>query len=230
MRKSILFLLLAAIASNATYYWLKSDLAKQEPLFPARPVPPQAAPAVTPPPLETLGHGARMPTPEELEEEARYDEKQVELAGSWLNSPQTDKRVAGAEQLSAFPTPEAERILTGTLTLDFDPEVRKTAAQSLSVFRHPTDKAVAALLGALGDDDEEVQMAAFNTLIQIAGKLENGSASLRNLFTGLKNQAASRRTKAPTRRAINAFLQDQAPQPPGFGATPSKGGISRSGQ
>lgn len=215
MRKSVLFLLLAVIAANAAYYLLKSDWSERG----DSPPPPSAAPApvVVPPPLETLGHAARMPTPEELEEEARFDEMRVEEATSWLNSPQTDKRVSGAEQLSAFPTPSAEHSLINALAFDFDPEVR-TAAQSLSAFKQPTDKTVTALLAALEDDVEAVQMSALNTLMGIAGKMESGSEQSKKLFADLRQSAASRHAKVPTRKAILAFLKDQAPPARPFGS------------
>jgi hypothetical protein len=216
LRKSVLFLLLAGMAaSNAAYYLLKSELSK--PQEDAVPAPPPPAPAVQPPPPELLGHGARMPTPEELADEARYNDKQVELANTWLNSEDPHKRATGAEQLSAFTTPAAEQILINTLRLDFDPEVRKTAAQSLSAFKQPTDKAAAALLAALEDDSEEVQLAALNTLLGIAAKLENGSPRLKSLLGGMKSHAASRHVKASTRQSIRAFLKDQVQQP--FGAS-----------
>jgi hypothetical protein len=157
-----------------------------------------------------------MPTAEELDEEARYDEARVAEANAWLNSPLPDKRAAGAEQLSAFPTPSAEMILINTLKLDFDPEVRRAAAQSLSVFKQPTDNSVAALLAALVDDSEEVQLAAFNTLLVVAGKTENSSPRFKNIRSSMKSQASSRHMKNATRKALRAFLNDQ--ESPKFGA------------
>jgi HEAT repeat protein len=207
VRKSVLFLPLAAMAAaNAAYFLLQSDWSEPE----AQPAPAAAAPAV-PPPLETLGHGARMPTPEELEEEARYDEARVTEADTRLHSSQAEERVAGAEQLSAYPTPEAEQILGNALALDFDPEVRRTAAQSLSAFKKPAEKTVAALLAALEDESEAVQVGALDTLLGVAGKYENNSPQLKKLLAGLATQAASRRAKARTRRAVLAFLKDQEP-------------------
>jgi len=215
VRKSVLFLLLAGIiAANAAYYLLQSDWSERGDSPP--PPPAASAPVAAPPPPEMLGHAARMPTPEELEDEARYNESRVEEAGAWLNSQNTGKRVSGAEQLGAFPTPSAERILINALALDFEPEVRKAAAQSLSAFKPPSDKAVAALLAALQDDSEDVQLGALNALLGIAAKLENGSPRLKSLSAGLKSQAASRHVKASTRQAIRAFLKDQAV--PVFGA------------
>jgi hypothetical protein len=214
VRKSVLLLLLAAIVvANAAYYLLKSDWSEpaETPHLPTT----AAATAVAPPPMESLGHGARMPTAEELEEEARYDEARVAEANTWLNSPQPDKRASGAEQLSAFPIPSAEMSLINTLKLDFDPGVRRAAAQSLSAFKQPTDNSVAALLAALADDSEEVQLAAFNTLLVVAGKTENASPRFKNIISGMKSHTSSRHMKNSTRKAVRAFLKDQ--ESPKFG-------------
>lgn len=218
MGKTFLLLLLLAliIAGNVAYYLLRPELSGQEPDLPAAAA--KTAPAVVPPPLEALGQGARLPTPEELEEEARYDEAQVRQAGDWLHSPQASKRVTGAEQLSAYPTPEAERLLTEALALDFDPEVRKAAAQSLSTFKQPSAKAVDALLAALEDDDEGVQMGALNALLGIVDKMENGSARLKKTLAAMAKKAASRRTGALAKQALRAFLQDRQPPPRPLGA------------
>lgn len=207
MRKSVLFLALAAVvAANAAYFLLMPDWSAEEAEPPAPPA--AAAPAAEPPPLETLGHGARPPTPEELEEEAHYNDAQVAQANTQIHSQQTEERITGAEQLSAFPTPEAEQILSDALALDFEPEVRKAAAQSLSAFKNPTEKTRSALLAALGDDDEEVQIRALNTLLGIAAKWENHSPQMKKLRADLAAQAASGRTKPPVREAIRAFLKD----------------------
>jgi len=115
------------------------------------------------------------------------------------------------EQLSAFPTPESEQILVNTLGLDFDPEVRRAAAQSLSVFKQPSQKAVTALLTALQDDSEAVQMEALNALAGIAGRMENGSPPFKALLANLSYQARAKRMRSGVRRSLLAFLKDQQP-------------------
>ena len=214
MRKPVLLVLLllaAIIAANAAYYWFVAKLGEhgEEILLPAA-----NKPVIVPPPMDSLGHGARMPTPEELGDEARYNDQQVAKAGASLNDPAPEKRVRGVEQLSAFPTPESEQILSNTLRMDFDPEVRRAAAQSLSVFKQPTKEAVTALLAALQDDSEAVQREALTTLTRIAGGMENGSPAFKALLADLGNQARAKRMKPGVRQSLRAFLQDQ--QPSGF--------------
>lgn len=215
MRKSVLLLLLAMAiaAANTAYYLLAPGPSEPEP--PPPPPASKAAPPVVPPPLEMLGHGVRMPTPEELENEARYDDMQVTQANIWLNSPQPAKRLSGAQQLSAFTTPEAEQILADTLTLDFDPAVRQAAAQSLAAFKKTTDKTLAALLAALEDDSEEVQAAALNTLLGIEARMVNGSADMKKFFAALAKKTKSRRVKGPIRDALISFMKDQGSLPAG---------------
>jgi HEAT repeat protein len=210
MNKSLLLtvVLAAIIAANAAYFLLKHELSKQDESLPATAGP---KPAVVPPPMELLGQGARMPTPEERVDEAHYDDMQVAKAGEWVKSPQVERRIAGAEQLSAFQTPESEQILSSALTLDSEPEVRRTAAQSLAAFRQPAENTMASLLAALGDPDEKVQMSALNALMAYANRFENNSVPMKKLMASLKKFATSRRTTDLTRKAIRSFLKDQAP-------------------
>ncbi len=180
-------------------------------------MPPMAAtkPAVVPPPMETLGHGARMPTPQELEDEARFDEQQVNKANEWLSSPQVDRRIAGVEQLSAYQTPQSQKFLIHALSSDSDAQVRSTAAQSLTVFKEPSEDVVNALLSALEDVDASVQMSALNTLIGIANKMPSNSVLFKKILSGLKKQAGSRRVAVEVRNAASSFLKDQS-SPSGF--------------
>jgi hypothetical protein len=218
VRKSVLFLLilvLLAITANGVYFWYLSSINENEP---------ETTPTVTskptnvvPPPLEMMGQGARMPTPEELEDEARFTDQQVALATQWLNDSSIEKRVAGAEQLSAFPTPESEKALINTLGLDFDPEVRRSAAQSLAAFKQPSEMSVTALLTALQDDHESVQIEALNTLISFTGRMAAGSAPFKSLLSKLSVQAKTKQIKPNTRLALRAFLKEQQPLPPMMG-------------
>lgn len=58
-----------------------------------------------------MNGGASAPTPEQLKEEADMQKSQVETAGEWLHSPDMQQRVEGAEQLTAYPTRDAEKLL-----------------------------------------------------------------------------------------------------------------------
>ena len=217
-RVLILLLLAVAITSVTAYFSLKPGF--QEPQ-----ADPSASLAVretkmpVPPPMELLGHAARMPTPDELEDEARFRDTQVARVSEWLNSPDTEKRLAGVEQLSAYTTPESERILASTLLMDSDAEVRKTAAQRLSRFKPPGEDMVAALLTALEDDSEGVQLSALNTLQGIVARMPHGSPQANSVLASIKEIAAGRRSSALTRQAIVSLLNDQKISAfPAFGA------------
>ncbi len=144
-----------------------------------------------PPPMELLGHAARMPTPEELEDEAQFRDTRVARVSEWLNSPEAEKRRSGVEQLSAYTTPESERVLASTLLMDSDADVRKTVAQRLSRFKPPADDTVAALLTALEDDSEGVQLSALNTLQGIVTRMPHGSPQANSILASVEAIAAA---------------------------------------
>jgi HEAT repeat protein len=168
----------------------------------------------SPPPvdLSALAERAGNPlvlTPEQIEEDKRMDNEQVALASEWLRSIDPRQRIDGAEQLSAYPTAEAEILLVNALVTDIDPEVRSAAAQSLDAFERPTEKTLTALLIAVEDENEDVRMSALATLENIVAAEENGSARYKRILAGLKKKAASRRIPAETREAIRDFVRDQ---------------------
>ncbi len=153
-------------------------------------------------------------TAEQIEEDARIDAEQVALARQWLESADPEQRVDGAEQLAAYPTPDAEIVLIDTLATDPDPQVRSAAAQSLEEFEETTEQAIAALLAALQDESEEVQMSAWATLEGVVSEGEDDSARASQIIAGLKEKVTSPRLAADTREVILEFLQDQSPETP----------------
>jgi hypothetical protein len=152
----------------------------------------------------------RQPTPEEWEEERQYDREQALALAPDLHDPGAEKRIETAEQLGAFPSEEAEVLLIETLAGDPDPDVRVAAVQSLENFEHLRDETIAGLLGALEDENEEVRMSALTLLETRVSNEARSSVRYKKIVTGLKKKAVSRRTPAGTRRAIRAFLEDQA--------------------
>jgi HEAT repeat protein len=211
-------LLAAAIAFITAHYSVKPTLLDAEEDGSVSPVAKEFSGGALAPPPELLGHAARMPTPEELEDEAHFRDLKVARASEWINSPLAEKRLSGVEQLSAYPTPESQQILASTLILDVDPDVRKTAAQRLSRFKQPTDDTVAALLTALEDESEGVQMSALNTLQGMAARMQRASPQAKSLLASIKQIAASSRSAALTRQAMFSFLKDQEISPlPAFG-------------
>jgi len=151
-------------------------------------------------------------TPEEIEEEARIDEEQVAHAHEWLKSPDPRQRVAGAEQLSAYPTAQAKKLLVETLANDIDPEVRSTAARSLGFFKNPEAKTLDALLLVLeSDNEEEVRLNVLNTLEAYVGREPYGSKRTRYILNKLKQIAESGQLQSDAQTVLQSFLADQAP-------------------
>lgn len=207
-RVLILLLLAAAITAVTAYVFVKPGFQVPEADGSASLAEPETKMPV-PPPMELLGHAARMPTPEELEDEARFRDTQVARVAEWLNSTDAKKRLAGVEQLSAYPTSESERILASTLLMDFDAEVRKTAAQRLARFKLPAEETVAALLTVLEDENEGVQLSALNTLQGVLARTPQGSPQAKSLVASIKEIAAGRRAGALTRQAMLSLLKDR---------------------
>jgi len=94
---------------------------------------------------------------------------------------------------------------------DMEPEVRRIAAHSLAAFNEPMESTTAGLLAALQDDDENVQISAFNTLSTYVTRLEYNAKSMKSLLANLNAVASSRYAKATTKTAIRSFLADQKP-------------------
>lgn len=172
---------------------------------------PKPAGIPIPPPLEALGQGARLPTAQELEQEKSFYAQQGELAGRWLKSPDTKQRIIGAEQLSAYESPLSEQHLVDALGHDAVPEVRKTATQSLSVYKNLSDHAVSALLKALEDANESVRIATLNTLLSYALLINTDTHKTSQLLAKLREKVRSGRLNNDVRNSLQTFIKDQEP-------------------
>ena len=164
-----------------------------------------------PPPVEALGQGARLPTEQELGQEKNFNAQQVELAGQWLKSPDAQQRIIGAEQLSAYESPISEQHLVDALRHDAVPEVRKTAAQSLSSFKNLSEHAVSALLKALGDSNESTRIATLNTLFSYALLISTDPKKSAQLLARLREKRRSGHLNNDVRNSLQAFIKDQEP-------------------
>lgn len=158
--------------------------------------------------LQALSH--RQPTSAEWEEEMQYNREQALALGPDLHDSSVEKRIETVEQLGAFLSEEAEVLLVEALASDPDPDVRVAAEQSLGNFEHLEDKAIAGLLGALQDENEDVRMGALITLENLVSTEVRGSTRYKKIVAGLRKKALSRSTPAGIRRAIGVFLEDQA--------------------
>jgi hypothetical protein len=183
---------------------------------------PKSAGTAIPPPLEALGQGARLPTAQELEQEKKFNAQQVELASRWLKSPDAHQRIIGAEQLSAYDTPESEQYLAATLHYDADPEVRKTAAQSLSSFKNFSDPTIEALLEALGDTNESTRIATLYTVFSYALVISPDPKKSRELLTKVRGKVRSGHLESDVRENLQTYIKAQEPQTNAFFSPPSQ--------
>jgi len=199
-----LLVLLASGATLSVKHYLRAPTPASErspqATIPAKPVrPPVDLSAL----MERMQGGSLSLTPEQIREEQRIDDKQVEKAGKWLESSDPGERLAGAEQLAAYPTPESERLLVKTLESDLDPEVRRTAAMSLGYFQKPRKKTIQVLLAAVENPAAEVRSAALETLEQyLADETEEGSTRANQIVAALKALCDSRHTAQDIREHI----------------------------
>lgn len=169
-------------------------------------------PVISFPPPELLGRGARLPTAIELEQEKIDNDKQVRIAIDKLKSPDSRLRIAATEQLNAYQTQASEQQLADTLTHDVNPEVRKSAALSLSYFSNLSDRTLNALLKTLNDDNEATRFAILNTLLAYSVRVNNTNPERFRMILGkLRNKARSRHLAKDVRVSLQAFIKDQEP-------------------
>jgi hypothetical protein len=153
-----------------------------------------------PPPLTT----------EEIEEESRIVAEQVAHAREWLESADPKQRLIGAEQLSAYPTVEAEKLLVETLLNDSEPEVRSAAACSLEYIENPDTNTLNDLLQALETDNEEVAVDALNTLTTYVAREPYASGRATEIINKLKLIAESPQLQGNAQTAIENYLADKS--------------------
>jgi hypothetical protein len=207
-RYRIVFLvLLLLVVGGFAGYRLWPEFAGEKPA-------PSRSPARTPNPMELQALAERLsgalPSPEQMEEDARIEREQVEMARGWLRDANPQQRVTGAEQLSAYPTSEAEKLLKESLGNDPIPEVRAAAARSLDSFEKIEEITLRALLGALEDTDADVRLNTLNALQNHYYRLDRDSKpkEAKKILADLKKRAKSPRVAVETQQAITDFLSD----------------------
>ncbi|TRX00915.1 HEAT repeat domain-containing protein [Candidatus Methylobacter oryzae] len=166
---------------------------------------------ITYPPIESLGHGARLPTAEELEQEKAFDARQAESAIQQLKSADVHRRIVATETLNAYQTPKSEQQLSDTMLHDQNAEVRQTAAQSLAFFKDLSDRTVDSLFKALHDKDRQPRKQSLDTLLNHALRISGNNDKFQRILKRLRNEIRSGRIDQDVRSDVNAFLKDQQP-------------------
>lgn len=215
----VLTLIIAGIA--LALHFAPQGIQTRESTAASTPVPAPAAPVVKVPvkpapsvDLTSLAERAAAPpalTQVQAQEEEETEEAQVAQARVWLESLNPEERVQGAEQLAAYPTREAEKLLVHALVNDAEAEVRNTAAMSLGYVEKPSEETIHALLAAVEDADEEVSINALSTLEDYLLNEEEGSPGYKKLLGQLKSKAHSHSLSQETRETLKGILEDLHP-------------------
>ena len=159
---------------------------------------------------ERMRSGGQYLTPEQVREETELRNEQVKAAEGSLDSVDIEERIAGAEQLAAYPTPEGEKLLNKALEGDMEQEVRQAAAVSLGYVKKPKSETISLLLLSLRDPAEEVRSAALETLSRYFAHDERGANQANQIVKGLKKAAKSNRTPPDIREDIRNWLKEQS--------------------
>lgn len=154
------------------------------------------------------GQGTATVTPEGETEERMIEQSQVDTAATWLQDPNPEQRVSGAEQLSAYPTKEAGNQLIAALRNDTSAEVRAAAARALDYLETWDERTTPTLLDALEDTDEAVRFNAFSSLQGHYYRLDEASQEAKSLLESLREHTRSPRTPLDTRKWIWELLDD----------------------
>lgn len=161
------------------------------------------------PPPELLGQGARPPTAEELAAEKAFDTQRIQQAAMWLKSPDIHQRLIGVQQLNAYQYPAAENLLIQVLRQDLDPAVRTGAAQSLGMFKQLGESSLQALLAALTDKHTPTAMAAMDTLLIYASRINFDTQAFPKLLEKLTQRLKAGHLDKRVKRGLEVFIVDQ---------------------
>jgi HEAT repeat protein len=151
-------------------------------------------------------------TQNDIEEEIRMNREFMERARKRLASADSQQRRAGAEQLSAYPNPEAEKLLAQALLDDSEPDVQSASARSLVYIRKPGANALDALQQALQSKSAEVAFAALYTLENYVAREPFRSVAANDILIRLKQAGASSLMQEAVQTAVGNFLDEQLPE------------------
>jgi len=125
-----------------------------------------------------------------------------------LSSKNDEQRIEGLELLGAYPSPMNEAILIRYLRSKENPEIRSTAAISLSTLENPTTSTIDGLLDTLEDPSEDVRFSALSTLEEYLTMEENNSSIHRHIQAGLRAKLQSKRLQVDIEKEIDDIVRD----------------------
>lgn len=153
-------------------------------------------------------------TPADIEDQANIINDQIANARRWLESRDAMTRIKGAEQLSAYPTEEAENLLVATFLSEREPEVRVAIVRTLAYVKTPQQNTLAHLYGALENDTEEVQMQVLHTITTYVAREPYASKRANEIIGRLKQINELGIVHGVVHTVLQNFLSDQSAQSP----------------
>jgi hypothetical protein len=141
--------------------------------------------------------------------EATREKKEMARAQQLLASTNEQHRIEGLKLLGAFPSPINEVILVGCLRSQENPEIRSTAALSLSNLERPSASTIDTLLGALEDSSEDVRFSALATLEDYLILVRQDPAAQQRIREGLRAKLQSNRLQVDIQKDIDEIVHDR---------------------
>ena len=206
--KSLLLPMVCIGILLGVFVWLAFHSSKQEPLDikESASAPEKLTISEKPLPLEQKSIAA---APSATANDDTNEKEENARAQGLLSSKNDEERIEGLELLGAYPSPINEAILIRYLRSKENPEIRSTAAISLSTLENPTASTIDGLLDTLEDPSEDVRFSALSTLEDYLTMEENNSSIHRHIQAGLRAKLQSKRLQVDIEKEIDDIVRDR---------------------
>lgn len=151
--------------------------------------------------------GVPSPTPEQAAEDRQMEQEQLAAAIEWLQSHDSEDRVRGAEQLGAYLTPQAQKLLADSVLHDASVDVRLAAANSLASCQSPDQGTIRSLLLAVNDAHEDIRQSALAALESYLGLPDLSAPRRQQIVKALTRLTKARNVDGETRASLVHLLE-----------------------
>ena len=145
---------------------------------------------------------------DQLSEQQQIESEQINTANRQLFDTDPEQRKIAVEQLSAYPTPESEKLLLGVLQGDVSPAVRTAAAASLGYIKQPAPETLTGLLLAL-QDEESISQNTLDTLNKFLQQQPADATAYKYLAVELRAALNKKMLSESVRDNLEQLLEEQ---------------------
>lgn len=145
---------------------------------------------------------------DQLSEQQQIESEQINTANRQLFDTDPEQRKIAVEQLSAYPTPESEKLLLGVLQGDVSPAVRSAAAASLGYIKQPAPETLTGLLLAL-QDEESISQNTLDTLNKFLQQQPADATAYKYLAVELRAALNKKMLSESVRDNLEQLLEEQ---------------------